>query len=145
MKKAIILVMLIMGAMSNLTQAQTASSKDKILGEWLNADKTGIIEIYKQENKYYGKIVRGTDKSPTKYDVNNPDPNKQNQLLVGKNILKDFTYDDDEWEDGTIYNPSNGKTYSCVMEMTDNNTLKITGYIGITLFGSTQMWNRVVE
>lgn len=144
MINAIAQIMLAM-AMVASAQAQTTSSKDKILGEWFNVDKTGIIEIYKKENKYYGKIVRGTDKSPTKFDIHNPDPNKQNQLLVGKHILKDFTYDDEEWEDGTIYNPSNGKTYSCVMKMIDNNVLKIRGYIGITLFGKTQLWTRVVE
>ncbi|MBL4625350.1 MAG: DUF2147 domain-containing protein [Flavobacteriales bacterium] len=144
MKKVITHIMIAF-AMAGSVQAQTTSAKDKILGEWFNVDKTGIIEIYKKENKYYGIIVRGTDKSPTKFDIHNPDPKKQNQLLVGKHILNDFTYDDGEWEDGTIYNPRNGNTYSCVMVMIDNNVLKITGYIGITLFGKTQLWTRVVE
>jgi len=128
-----------------LTQAQSTLQQDKILGEWFNGDKTGIINIYKQKNKYYGQIVRGTDISPEKYDVHNPNPKEQTQPLVGKIILKDLSYDDGEWEDGTIYNPTNGKTYNCVIKMKDNNTLEMTGYVGITLFGSTQVWTRVLE
>ena len=145
MKKLFILVTTVLTLILNLTQAQSTIQQDKILGEWLNGDKTGIVEIYKQENKYYGKIVRRADKGPKKYDVHNPDPNEHTQLLAGKIILKDLSYDDDEWEDGTIYNPNNGKTYKCVIEMTDNNTLEMTGYVGVPLFGSTQVWTRVLE
>ena len=45
MKKTGVLVILILAAMSNLTQAQSLIQQDKILGEWLNGDETGIIEI----------------------------------------------------------------------------------------------------
>ena len=144
MKKIITQIMLAIAITASL-HAQKVNQGDDILGEWLNADKTGIIEIYKKDNKYYGKIVRGADKSPTKYDIHNPDPIEQKKRLLGKIILKDFTYDDDEWEDGTIYNPTNGKTYSCVMELAESNVLEITGYIGITLFGKTQLWTRVIK
>ena len=135
-------------AMPAFTQAQTISKQDRVVGKWLTADKKGIIEIYKKESKYYGEIIGGNKEEGEEgeeFDVHNPDPAKRKQSLTGLIILKDLTYDDDEWEDGTIYDPDSGKTYSCVMELDGKNILEITGYIGITLFGRTEVWTRKVE
>ncbi|MEO6849303.1 MAG: DUF2147 domain-containing protein, partial [Mucilaginibacter sp.] len=62
---------------------------------------------------------------------------------LGLELLKDFTFDgDDVYDDGTIYDPKNGKTYSCKMTL-EGNQLKIRGYIGISLFGRSEIWTRV--
>jgi uncharacterized protein (DUF2147 family) len=52
--------------------------------------------------------------------------------------------DGNSYEDGTIYDPENGKTYSCTIEMVNANTLNVRGYIGISLIGRTDVWKRVV-
>ena len=56
---------------------------------------------------------------------------------MGLILLKDFIFneDDEEWEDGTIYDPKNGSTYSCYIKFGDEKTLKIRGYIGISWIG----------
>ena len=57
--------------------------------------------------------------------------------------MDEFVYAGDfTWEDGWIYDPNNGNTYSCEMTLIDHKTLKIRGYIGITLFGRTEIWTR---
>ena len=63
---------------------------------------------------------------------------------MGLVILRDFVYDEEYvWEDGEIYNPKDGKTYSCKMELSkDKNTLEVRGYVGISLFGKTNTWTR---
>jgi uncharacterized protein (DUF2147 family) len=49
-----------------------------------------------------------------------------------------------EWSDGEILDPKNGKTYRCDIQLTDNGEkLNVRGYIGITLFGRSQTWERV--
>ena len=58
-------------------------------------------------------------------------------------MLKDFKYNDDEWSDGRIYNPSDGKEYKAYMKLKDKNTLSVRGYIGISLLGKTDTWIRV--
>jgi uncharacterized protein (DUF2147 family) len=58
-------------------------------------------------------------------------------------MLKDFTYDDGEWTDGHIYNPSDGKEYKAYMKLKDHKTLTVRGYVGISLFGKTDTWTRV--
>ena len=77
-------------------------------------------------------------------DKNNPDPNLQNIPLKGFRMLKDFVYaGKDEWNEGTIYDPLNGSTYSCTIKMTDKNSLEIRGYIGVSALGRTDIWKRL--
>jgi len=78
--------------------------------------------------------------------VENPDEELQKRPIMGLELLSNFEFDgDDEWEDGDIYDPKSGKTYSCYMEFTDKtkNELKVRGYIGVSLLGRTTYWTRV--
>lgn len=113
--------------------------------------KKAKIEIYKCADKYCGKIVWLRDpyyKDGTeKRDTNNPNESLQNRPAMGMNILTDFEYDEDlEWEGGKIYDPEEGKTYCCVINMDkDNNKiLKVRGYVGFPLIGRTGFWDRSV-
>ncbi len=124
--------------------AQEFKAED-LVGTWLTSDGSGLINIYEESGKYFAKSTSATDPEgdKTKKDTNNADKERQNTLLVDVFILKDFEYDEDgEWDDGTIYDPADGKTYKCVIEMTDKNTIEVTGYVGITLFGRTENWTR---
>ncbi len=78
-----------------------------------------------------------------KLDNKNPDTKKRQQPIVGMTILTNFIFDGkDEWEDGKIYDPESGNTYSCNMELNGRNKLKVRGYIGLSLFGRTEVWTR---
>ena len=46
---------------------------------------------------------------------------------------------------GKILDPKNGKEYKCYIKLIDNNTLKLRGYIGISMFGRTAIWKRAAE
>ncbi len=125
---------------------------EAIVGKWLNQEGTSHIQIFKATNgsfagKFYGKIVwlkEPMKNGKPKVDDLNPDPKKQAVPLLGLQILKNFVYDadDKEWEDGTIYDPKNGKTYSCIMTLSGNN-LNVRGYVGISMLGRTGVWTRV--
>ena len=125
---------------------------EAIVGKWLNQEGTSHIQIFKATNgsfagKYFGKIVwlkEPLKNGKPKVDDLNPDPKKQAVPLLGLQILKNFVYDaqDKEWEDGTIYDPKNGKTYSCIMTLSGNN-LNVRGYVGISMLGRTGVWTRV--
>ena len=117
------------------------SNADVILGEWLSQEKDGKISIFKQGDKFYGKISWG--RTPGKKDVNNPDPKLKNRDIVGLVILQDFKFNGSTWEDGKIYDPKSGKTYDCIIKSKDNNKiLEIRGYIGSPIFGRTATWTR---
>ena len=123
---------------------------DRLIGVWEPSNGRSRIKIEKIGAKYYGKIVwlkepiDPATKKP-KTDKNNPDPDLQKVPLMGYRMLKDFTYKgDDEWADGTIYDALNGSTYSCVIKMSNENTLNIRGYIGVSALGRTDVWKRLV-
>src|SRR5688572_22754325 len=120
---------------------------DSILGVWKNSSGKGHIRIYKQDDKYYGRIVwlkDGMDaEGNPKLDKKNTDPSKRKNSLLGMVMLKDFNYDDGEWKGGRIYNPSDGKEYKGLMKLKDQKTLTVRGYMGISLIGKSDTWTRI--
>lgn len=119
---------------------------DVVLGVWYNGEKDARIEIYHCGDKYCGKIIwlkEPMEDGATKKDKHNPDEKLQKRELMGLNILEGFVYTGDKtWEDGTIYNPRDGKTYSCYLALQDDGELKVRGFIGFSLIGKTQYWAR---
>jgi uncharacterized protein (DUF2147 family) len=135
--------------LASMTFAQTQGA-DAIIGKWLNEDKDAHVQIYKESGKYFGKIVwlKEPNEPATglpKLDDDNEDESLRSRPVMGLVMLKDFEYDGDdaEWEDGTIYDPKNGKTYDCYMNFDETGTLKIRGYIGISWIGRNTYWTRV--
>ncbi len=146
--KSILLVMVFFFGSVQL-HAQSAEA-DRVLGTWLVGSGKGHIKITKYGDKYGGKLVwmkEPNDASGNpKLDDKNPDPQKRKNTKLGINNLLGFTYEGNgEYGNGTIYDPENGKTYKCVMELVDDNTLKVRGYVGFTLIGRTDTWTRVKE
>lgn len=127
--------------------ASAAPNPDDIVGLWLNSNGQGQIQVYKEGNKYFGKLVwlkepNGPKGNP-KLDANNPDPAQKTKPLLGAIVLRNFVYDDGEWNRGRIYDPQNGKDYKCYMKLKNANTLSVRGYIGFSLLGRTEVWTRV--
>lgn len=124
-----------------------AQKKDDILGKWVNPSGEGQIEIYKRGDKYFGKLAwmkaPNDEKGKPRTDEKNPNQELQNKPLLGLEILKNFVFEDGKWQDGTIYDPKSGKTYSCKLTLKDANQLSIRGYIGVSLIGRTEVWKRI--
>ena len=124
-----------------------SGSPDAVLGVWKNGSGKGHIQIYKQGGKFYGKIMWLRDATgeggKPKVDHRNPDPDKRTKPLIGLVMMRDFKYEDGEWTDGYIYNPSDGKEYKAYMKLQNNNTLSVRGYVGISWIGKTDTWTRV--
>jgi uncharacterized protein (DUF2147 family) len=72
---------------------------------------------------------------------------KHNQPIKGMIILENLVQNKSyptQWIDGKILDPKNGKTYHCMVQLTDNgNALTVRGFIGMPLFGRSQTWIRV--
>lgn len=127
--------------LSNNLYAQ--ANPDAILGIWFNEEKDAKIKVYKENGKFFGKIVwHKTGPDISAYDENNPDPELQKRKKVGLVILTDFEFDDGQWEKGEIYDPKSGKTYSCVIKLQKDGSLHVRGYIGISLIGRTTHWTK---
>jgi uncharacterized protein (DUF2147 family) len=118
---------------------------DPIEGVWFNDKKDAKIQIYKNnDGKFYGKIIwlkEPLKAGKAKLDENNPKSELQTQPIVGKIILKECEKDGNTYDDGTIYDPENGKTYDCTLKL-KGNVLSLRGYVGISWFGRTTEWER---
>jgi uncharacterized protein (DUF2147 family) len=130
-----------------VTLTVSAQKPDAILGSWVTSNGDAHFLIYKKGAKFFGKLYwikyPNDERGKAKTDKNNPDPALRSRPYLGLELLKDFTFDGDgQYIDGTIYDPKNGKTYSCKLTL-NGNTLKIRGYVGITLLGRTESWTRI--
>jgi len=141
MKILSLLLITLFAGMTNVSKLAD-TKPDDVVGKYWSPEKDGKIEIYKRGNKYYGKTYWG--KNPRK-DTENPDAKLRTRDVIGLEFLKDFVFDgDDEWTDGTVYDPKSGKTYSCKMWLEDGN-LVLKGYIGISLLGRSETLERIKE
>ena len=118
-----------------------------IFGKWnsFNEDTNeieSVIEVYKKDNKAYAKIVEITDPERKDATCIKCKGKRKNQKILGMDILTGLKKDDDEWSGGKILDPKNGKEYKCYIKLKDPNTLKLRGYIGISLIGRTAIWKR---
>ena len=124
------------------------SQSHQIEGEWFNEEKDAIITIEKgSDNSYFGKITwmkfPNDENGNPKKDPLNDDENLRSRSRLGMKIMYDFVYDgEDEWDDGEIYDPKSGNTYSGTINMISKNRLNLRGYVGISWFGRTSHWTR---
>jgi uncharacterized protein (DUF2147 family) len=116
--------------------------ESRIIGNWLTEPRDGIIQIsLARGGNYEGRIVGGA--YPGRRDEKNPDVNERAKMLRGQIILRGLHYDGDgKWSGGTIYEPDSGRTYKCSVELAAPDSLKVRGFIGISLLGKSQTWAR---
>jgi uncharacterized protein (DUF2147 family) len=118
---------------------------DDITGYWLtNGDRPAKIQIYRRGDQFFGKIVnlQAMENGTVMVDKENPDRSLRDQPVMGLEMLKGFRFDKHKWNAGKIYDPMKGKTYRCTISLKDQNTLKVRGYVGISLLGRTEVWTR---
>ncbi len=120
------------------------------IGVWATAGGESHVKIEDCGGKLCGTIIwlkeplnkEGKDD----VDSENPDPSLRTRKLAGMSLLKGFTQDQSDsnvWTGGKIYNPDDGKTYSCNLTLQDPKTLRVRGYVGLSFLGKTQIWSRV--
>ena len=119
----------------------------EVIGKWkIIKEETGearsIVKIYEEDGEVYGQVIRilneaKRDKLCTK--CKGEDKNKKIEGLI---LMKHFHKDGEEYVDGTIMNPDDGKIYKSKMWLDEDNPdlLNVGGYVGI--FYKTVQWQR---
>ena len=118
-----------------------------IFGVWKSRnDEThkidSYIKIYPKNGKAYAKIIKIIDKNRQNAVCNKCEGKNKNKPILGMTILYGLTKKDNEWSNGKILDPRNGKLYNCYIKLEEKNKLKIRGYIGLAFFGRTTYWHR---
>jgi uncharacterized protein (DUF2147 family) len=119
------------------------------LGEWKTFDdKTGKerarVRIYEQDGKLFGKIERSLTPGAEKRFCTVCTDERKDQPMLGLVIIRNMKRTDDGYAGGDILDPDTGTVYRCKFHVDAGGTrLIVRGFIGISLLGRTQTWERL--
>jgi uncharacterized protein (DUF2147 family) len=128
--------------------ARGAGPAHGVQGMWETVDdKThkprGVVHIYKEHGLFFGKIASSFDPKEAREVCRPCSGALHNKPIVGLVILRDMRQNGNEFSGGTIVDPETGEVYRCKMTLEDNGSkLTVRGYVGMSLFGRTQVWTR---
>ena len=154
MVRFILVIFLLLLVFTPLAKAAPAGG-DAITGLWEVADGGGRIEISRCSAGYCGVIAwlrdpfyppddKGGMAGRPLLDRENPQKELRSRPQLGLRIMAGYTFRGDTfWDDGTIYNTENGKTYRSNITLKSPDRLELRGYLGMPLLGGSTVWKRV--
>ena len=134
----------------NLSFFGFSQNNQNVTGEWYNAEKDAIITIFEDGSTLSGKITwmlnPNDENGNPKTDPLNPDKNLRSRDRLGMVMMHDFAHiEGNVWDNGRLYDPKSGKTYTGMMTLKDENTLDLRGYIGFSFIGRSSTWTRKLD
>ena len=129
-----------------ITPAGPADLKSPV-GLWKTIDdNTGaaraIVRIYEQDGKLFGKIESNLTPGAPNPVCSVCKDERKNQPIEGLVIIRNMKPDGSEYDSGDLLDPDNGSVYRCKMHVEGGTRLVVRGYLGISLLGRTQIWQR---
>lgn len=129
-------------------QADQPAAAATVTGQWKTIDdETGqpksVVEIYEENGKLYGKVVEIFDPAKKAALCNECKGADKDLPVLGLVIIKGLSKDGNDYSDGDILDPKNGKLYSCTLSLENPDQLDVRGYLGFSLLGRSQTWHRV--
>jgi uncharacterized protein (DUF2147 family) len=123
------------------------------VGLWEQVDeKTGKPEswfkITERNGVYQGNIVKiffkpGEDEN---WVCDKCEGDERGKPVLGLALIKGMQRSGNSYENGTIMDPRDGQVYRALMQLSpDGKKLEVRGYLGISLFGRSQIWNRLPD
>ena len=128
--------------------AQELSAKlQNAVGLWqvVNSDGSpgGKVETYLENGKLFGRVTEVRPGRTPKDVCDKCSGEFKNQLILGMVNMRNFHPEGDDWVDGTVVDPENGKEYKGKIWAVNKDTLRMRGFIGISLLGRTETWTRI--
>lgn len=130
--------------------AAQAAAQATPVGDWKTIDdKSGqpkaLIRIVEKDGALSGRIVE-------LYSPSKPDPvcekcegARKDQPITGMEILWGARKDGERWTGGHILDPESGTVYRLELRLGEGgNQLQARGYVGVSLLGRTQHWQRQI-
>lgn len=131
------------------------AADDTPVGTWNQVDDhtgriTSIVQITDHDGVLQGKVLKVLNMTPKAIarDGNPPrctqcDGARHDQPIEGMTIMWGVRKDGDVWDGGHILDPSSGDIYKVKLTVEDSGQkLDVHGYIGFSLFGRSQVWQR---
>ena len=140
MKKSILFGLFFM--LTSLMYAQSPIGTWKTIDDETKQAKS-YVEIFEKDGKLYGKVTKILTKGKENAKCTDCSGALKNKPILGMQILSGLKKDGKEWNGGKIIDPNSGKEYKAKMSLNGNDKLDVRGFIGISLVGRTQTWQRV--
>ena len=140
MKKSILFGLFFM--LTSLMYAQSPVGTWKTIDDETKQAKS-YVEIFEKDGKLYGKVTKILTKGKEDAKCTDCSGALKNKPILGMQILSGMKKDGKEWNGGKILDPNSGKEYKAKMSLNGNDKLDVRGFIGISLVGRTQTWQRV--
>jgi len=120
------------------------------VGIWYDDTGRGAVKIDICGDTLCGKIVWLKEpvnvKGEALTDKNNPEPSMRRRPICGLPVLGDLQQmSEGGFDNGWVYDPKVGKSYSAALDLLNANTLKVTGYAGMRFLGKSLIWTRAPE
>jgi uncharacterized protein (DUF2147 family) len=121
-------------ALAALPLAAPEAGAADVTGTWIDHTGQGAVEIRRCGEHMCGRVVWLKD--PTHRS-------RTGRPICGAQILGALRREEtNKWSSGWIYNPEDEERFSAEIKLQNDNTLLVTGYLGIKLLGETFTWKR---
>jgi uncharacterized protein (DUF2147 family) len=139
------------GAVIGMLGSPPATSQEPApSGTWITIDDQShrprsAVEITETDGLLSGRIVRlylapGEDTNPRCTECSG---NRHDAPVLGMTILWNLRRHGNDWDGGEILDPETGEIYRVTLHPgAAGDRLEVRGYIGFSLLGRTQVWER---
>ncbi|MGO9338820.1 MAG: DUF2147 domain-containing protein [Terracidiphilus sp.] len=126
---------------------QLSEKLQNAVGHWQVVDSDGSlggkVDTSLADGKLFGRVTEVRPGRTPKDVCDKCSGEYKNQLILGMVIMRNFHPEGDDWVDGTVVDPENGKEYKGKIWAVGKDSLKMRGFIGISLLGRTETWTRI--
>lgn len=148
LRAAFLVIVIPLSAWSPATNDATARLDDPVIGDW-RTESGQVIEIEQCGDTICGRVVSldrpyDDDGMPAR-DAMNPDEAMRTEPICKcRVLLGGFEREGvGRWRSGEIYDPRSGEVYAAKLTVADGGqSLKVRGYVGVSVLGSTRTWTR---
>jgi len=140
-------------ALAGATSVPLQAADPSAVGVWEQVDENSgkpesWFKIVQRNGVYEGNIVKiffkpGEDEN---WVCSKCEGSEKGAPVLGLALIKGRRRNGLSYEDGTIMDPRDGAVYRALMKLSpDGQKLEVRGYLGISLFGRSQVWNRLPD
>jgi len=131
-----------------LLAADADTDSQSPAGRWPTVDDngkpSGIVRIYLQDGKYFGQLEQSFTPGDESRTCQKCKDDRRGQPLIGILILRNVIPMGNAYQGGDILDPDTGVVYRCKLHLEGSGKkLAVRGFIGFSLAGRTQVWERM--